>query len=401
MGCGSESVAPGRGRCAVSARLASLGAVGVAMLLLAGCADAGTAAGGSATPPADAVIFIAGAHANMPAAQVPVEIAPVLEAAVRDEAPITVIANDGTPAVSFQLSGYTVSTVNPEATRNDVDHVVAAVIDAITHVAADSDGNDLGAALAVARDQAVADGAVAASIVVIDSGLTDRGYPMMTTPGILDADRSAVVVEVAQQNGYLPTMPPGTTVTMIGLGYGAPPQPDLTPARKDSVKAIWRAVLEASGAVVVMIDKPRTGAGTETTFSTGIVAPGSYEDLSFQTADDGSVQATLGADVLFAFGSAELDAHAQSALEELRDFLKATPGSILITGHTDATGDATANLVLSLARADATRAWLTEHGIDASRMTTQGRGSADPVVPNASTPEQLQQNRRVTATVTP
>lgn len=376
-------------------------AVVVSVLLLAGCAGAEAADGGGTDASADAVIFIAGAHANMPAAQVPVEIAPLLEASVRAEAPITVIANDGTPAVSFQVSGYTVSTVNPEATRNDVEDVVAAVIDAITHVSADSDGNDLGAALAVARDQAVADGAVAASIIVIDSGLTDRGYPMLTTPGILDADTSAVVVEVAQQNGYLPMMPPGTTVTLIGLGYGAPPQPDLTPAQRDRVKAIWRAFLEASGGMVVMIDKPRTGPGLETTFSTGIVTPGSYEDLSFQAREDGSVQATLGADVLFAFGSAQLGTDAQSALVELRDFLAATPGSILITGHTDATGDTAANLALSLARAEATKAWLAANGIDASRMTTEGRGSADPVVPNASTPEELQQNRRVTATVTP
>ncbi len=376
-------------------------AVVVSVLLLAGCAGAEAADGGGTDASADAVIFIAGAHANMPAAQVPVEIAPLLEAAVRDEAPITVIANDGTPAVSFQVSGYTVSTVNPEATRNDVEDVVAAVIDAITHVSADSDGNDLGAALAVARDQAVADGAIAASIIVIDSGLTDRGYPMLTTPGILDSDTSAVVVEVAQQNDYLPMMPPGTTVTLIGLGYGAPPQPDLTPTQRDRVKAIWRAFLEASDGLVVMIDKPRTGPGPETTFSTGIVTPGSYEDLSFQAREDGSVQATLGADVLFAFGSAQLGTDAQSALVELRDFLAATPGSILITGHTDATGDAAANFVLSLARAESTKTWLAANGIDASRMTTEGRGSADPVVPNASTPEELQQNRRVTATVTP
>lgn len=380
----------------------SLACILAAILVLSGCSSAeDDNCGCTAEDPTDAVIFVAGAHANMPAAQVPVELAPVLEAAVRNEAPITVVANDGTPAVAFQVSGYTISTINPEATRNDVDRVVAAVIDAIADVTADSDGNDLGAALAVARDQAVADGAVAASIIVIDSGLSDRGYPMLTTPGILAPGTSKVVVEVAEQNGYLPMMPEGTTVTLVAFGYGSAPQPDLTPPQRDGVKAIWRAFIEAANAEVVMIDKPRTGPGPETSFSTGIVAPGSYEDLSFSTTTDGAVQATLGADVLFATRSATLGESALPALNQLRDFLASTTGEILITGHTDATGSDAENDVLSLARAEATKAWLARNGIDASRMTTEGRGSADPAVADATTAEEMQMNRRVVATVTP
>lgn len=381
-------------------RLLSLIVAGV--LLLTGCSsDASESGYADAVAAPDAVVIIAGAHANMPAAQVPVELAPLLEEAVQQEAPISVIANDGTPAVSFQISGYTISTANPEATSNDVDGVTSAVVGAVKNVEADADGNDLGAALAVARDQVAADRAVAASIIVIDSGLSDLGYPLMTTPGILTAGTAEAVVDVAQRNGYLPMMPQGTSVTLVGLGYGAARQPDLTPAQRDAVREVWRAFVEAAGATVVLIDKPRTGAGPETTYTTGIVTPDSYESLSFTTTSEGAVRATVGADVLFAIGSSKLSGEAQASLGELREFLTVTPGSIVITGHTDATGTDADNIVLSRARADETKAWLAAHGIDATRMTTEGRGSADPVVPDATTPEQLQQNRRVVVTVSP
>lgn len=386
----------------MNALLRPLAMIVAGTLLLTGCSsNAGDGTGGGSDAAPDGVVIIAGVHANMPAAQVPVELAPLLEAAVRREAPITVIANDGTPAVSFHISGYTITTANPEATSNDIDGVTTAVLGAVMNAEADSDGNDLGAALAVARDQVAADQAVAASIMVIDSGLSDRGYPLMTTPGILTAGTGKTVVEFAQKNSYLPTMPKGTSVTLVGFGYGAAPQPDLTPVQRDAVKDVWRAFLEAAGATVMLIDKPRTGAGPETTFTTGIVAPSSYEALSFTMTSNGAVQATVEADVLFATGSARLSDEARAALIELRDFLTSTPGLILITGYTDATGIDAENLVLSRARADETKTWLAANGIDAARMTTEGRGSADPVVPDATTPDQLQQNRRVVVTVAP
>ncbi len=372
------------------------------ILLLAGCSAStvdDTSMNGIPSP--DAVVIIAGAHANMPAAHVPVELAPTLEAAVGRGAPITVITNDGTPAVSFSTSGYSISTANPDATRNDIDSVTSDVIAAVDNVEADADGNDLGAALAVARDQVTTTQTAAAAIIVIDSGLADLGFPLLTTPGILADNTATEVVEVARRNNYLPTMPPGTSVIFVGLGYGAAPQPDLTPVQRQAVKDVWRAFVEAAGAIVVLIDKPRTGAGPETTFTTGIVTPSSYESLSFSTTSDGAVQATVGADVLFATGSSTLGDEAQPALIELRDFLTSTPGSILITGHTDATGTDAENVMLSRARADETKAWLVAHGIDAARMTTEGLGSANPVVPDAKTPEQLQQNRRVVVRITP
>jgi len=66
---------------------------------------------------------------------------------------------------------------------------------------------------------------------------------------------------------------------------------------------------------------------------------------------------------------------------------------IRIEGHTDNTGKPDQNMTLSQQRADAVAKWLTDHGIAADRIKTQGFGDSKPEVAN-DTPEHKQQNRR-------
>jgi outer membrane protein OmpA-like peptidoglycan-associated protein len=66
---------------------------------------------------------------------------------------------------------------------------------------------------------------------------------------------------------------------------------------------------------------------------------------------------------------------------------------IRIEGHTDNSGKPDSNMTLSQARADAVAKWLTDHGIVADRIKTQGFGDTKPEVAN-DTPEHKQQNRR-------
>ena len=65
-----------------------------------------------------------------------------------------------------------------------------------------------------------------------------------------------------------------------------------------------------------------------------------------------------------------------------------------IIGHTDSVGKATHNMDLSQRRAKATKAALVVEGIEASRMTTKGRGELDPIQSNR-TKEGRQANRRI------
>src|SRR4029434_6439933 len=65
-----------------------------------------------------------------------------------------------------------------------------------------------------------------------------------------------------------------------------------------------------------------------------------------------------------------------------------------IVGHTDSTGDAAHNQLLSLQRANAVKSALVDRGIQASRLETEGAGQYQPVASN-NTPVGRALNRRV------
>jgi outer membrane protein OmpA-like peptidoglycan-associated protein len=67
---------------------------------------------------------------------------------------------------------------------------------------------------------------------------------------------------------------------------------------------------------------------------------------------------------------------------------------ILITGHTDNTGDEKTNIQLSQKRADNAKKLLDEFDVDGSRMFTLGHGSAIPMYDN-NTASERSKNRRV------
>lgn len=67
---------------------------------------------------------------------------------------------------------------------------------------------------------------------------------------------------------------------------------------------------------------------------------------------------------------------------------------LLIVGHTDASGNAASNRQLSLARANAVKAYFEARAIDVSAMEVSGAGAARPVAPN-TTAEGRARNRRI------
>jgi len=115
--------------------------------------------------------------------------------------------------------------------------------------------------------------------------------------------------------------------------------------------------------------------------------------LQARVTDRGLVL-TLG-DVLFTTGQADLQAGATGQLARLVAFLNKYPSrSVEIDGYTDSVGTQEYNLSLSRRRADTVQSFLLSQGIDASRVTSQGKGEDDPVANNASASGR-QQNRRV------
>lgn len=106
--------------------------------------------------------------------------------------------------------------------------------------------------------------------------------------------------------------------------------------------------------------------------------------------------------VVFASGQARLETAEIPALQDLADWLTANPSQrVTVTGHTDSSGQAAANLALSLARAGALRDLLvTQYQISADRISAMGAGDTLPLAAN-DTAEGRAKNRRVEVSVTP
>jgi chemotaxis protein MotB len=93
-------------------------------------------------------------------------------------------------------------------------------------------------------------------------------------------------------------------------------------------------------------------------------------------------------------GSARLSESGQQLLALLAAELKTLPNHLLIEGHTDATGPADHNLVLSRDRAQSVAGYLALQNVSPPRFSTMGYGAAQPVATNDSA-EGRQANRRV------
>ena len=101
----------------------------------------------------------------------------------------------------------------------------------------------------------------------------------------------------------------------------------------------------------------------------------------------------------FETGKAVIRSSSFASLDELTNLLKKKMTfKLLIDGHTDNVGAKAYNQKLSQGRADAVKKYLTDKGIDVSRVTAKGYGMTKPIASNA-TPEGRQKNRRVEFTI--
>ncbi len=105
--------------------------------------------------------------------------------------------------------------------------------------------------------------------------------------------------------------------------------------------------------------------------------------------------------VQFGGGSARLSNIAKAKLDDVALRMKQDPSAqALVIGYTDSRGSDAANQKMSERRAEAVKTYLVQrHGIDASRIQTEGRGSAEPVASN-DTAAGRAQNRRAVVIIT-
>jgi OOP family OmpA-OmpF porin len=97
----------------------------------------------------------------------------------------------------------------------------------------------------------------------------------------------------------------------------------------------------------------------------------------------------------FDTGKAVILPDSESILGEIVKMLQQNPDvKLSVEGHTDNVGAAASNEALSAKRAQAVVAWLSAHGVAASRLTAKGWGQAKPVADNTSEDGRAK-NRRV------
>ncbi len=107
------------------------------------------------------------------------------------------------------------------------------------------------------------------------------------------------------------------------------------------------------------------------------------------------IKITFDSGILFAVGKSDLQGEARTNLTNLAGILNKYPDtSILIEGHTDATGSDESNLTLSRNRAQSVANYLESQQVAVTRFTIMGYGEAQPVATN-DTAEGRQANRRV------
>ena len=108
-----------------------------------------------------------------------------------------------------------------------------------------------------------------------------------------------------------------------------------------------------------------------------------------------AAKVTYAADAFFDFDKSVLKPEGKAKLDDLTGKVKDINLEVIIAvGHTDSTGADAYNQKLSVARAEAVKAYLVSKGIEKNRVYTEGKGEKAPVADN-KTKEGQAKNRRV------
>ena len=104
---------------------------------------------------------------------------------------------------------------------------------------------------------------------------------------------------------------------------------------------------------------------------------------------------TYAADAFFDVNKSVVKPEGKAKMDDLVGKIKDINLEVIIgVGHTDSDGGDAANQKLSVARAEAVKAYLVSKGIEKNRVYTEGKGEKQPVADN-KTKEGKAKNRRV------
>jgi OmpA-OmpF porin, OOP family len=326
---------------------------------------------------AQAVILIVGAHRNAPKPMLGPTVVCQLTEAIQAEEPVRIVVASGQPQVITPQLPSQANVTLAEQHSPWVSRDVQLVEGAVAAARPDVPGVDDLAALAVAADEAHTLGVPYAYLVLVDSGVDDRGALDFTVPGLVAATPAEVTGQL-KSTGNLPDLE-DFTVILVGIGYTAAPQPPLSAKWRSNVTAIWVAVLQAAGARVEVIPQPGQGPSISTPEpvrpvpvpATNQVTPGYHKTLVFTGASPVRFQPNT---------TAFVDpADAIRALTPIARWLATNRSRhAWLKGTTADVGPMSGQIALSLLRANRVRTVLISLGALPAQISTTGVGSDFP-----------------------
>jgi outer membrane protein OmpA-like peptidoglycan-associated protein len=113
-----------------------------------------------------------------------------------------------------------------------------------------------------------------------------------------------------------------------------------------------------------------------------------------------SAEETSDTDIMFALNSARLSSTARSQVREIaRTVINDASPQVQVIGHSDTSGDAEYNLLLSRRRAQSVVDALRSEGVSEAIIKVDWKGEFEPVMPGPELPKP--ENRRVTVRIAP
>ena len=181
--------------------------------------------------------------------------------------------------------------------------------------------------------------------------------------------------------------------------------------RKVSKTGIGAGIGAAAGAVIGQaIGKDTKGTligtagGAAVGAAIGIIFDRQEKDLrnklkgtgvDVKRTGEGEIKLTAPESITFDINSYVIKPQFRNTLDSVATVLKTYPDStIVVSGHTDTTGNDAINNPLSVNRASSVESYLESQGISSSRITSRGFGSKQPIASNATEAGRAQ-NRRV------
>jgi OOP family OmpA-OmpF porin len=312
---------------------------------------------------------VAGSTANAPTTALAASAIAQLKAVGESNGSVTVVVPSGTPQVmGTTLIGSTAQ--DAIVCKSDQRNKLAQITSYINALKAASPQVDFLASI----DRAAGNlGTQPMGLLVAGSGLQTTDPLNFATSGVLYADPAQVVGDL-QSRGLLPTDLKGVTVYWSGMGDVAGSQAPLTIPARSNLVAIWTAIIKAAGGTLSLLPEPSSGAAVS-----GLPAVTAVPVEAVQTKTDWTHPIVIrNSDLLFTKDTATFSdpAKASAVLAQLVPSIEQNGQAVTITGTAskDQATNNTADMALSVRRADAVKAALVGLGVPNSLLTTAGVG---------------------------